>query len=84
MRWRSVMLILWPSFLMAAATSAAVFAFVDPLDVIFLGHLKASRELVYTSAFFLFWIMAAISSALTFHMAPKGRIVDEFGDPVDL
>ncbi|NLY27769.1 MAG: hypothetical protein GX049_09515 [Alcaligenaceae bacterium] len=84
MRWRSVMLILWPSFLMAAATSAAVFAFVDPLDIIFLGHLKAERELVYASAFFLFWIMGAVSSALTFFMAPKGRVVDEFGDPVDL
>lgn len=83
MRWRSLMWILWPSFLVGAATSAMVFAFVDPLDVLFFGHLQASRELVYAVGFFMFWMMAAVSSALTLHMAPRGKVVDDFGDPVD-
>lgn len=83
MRWRALMWILWPSFLVAGATSATVFAFVDPLDVTFLGYLKASRELVYALGFFLFWAMAAVSSALTLQLAPKAPEVDEFGDAVD-
>jgi hypothetical protein len=28
-------------------------------------------------------MMAAVSSALTLHMAPRGKVVDEFGDPVE-
>jgi len=77
------MWILWPSFLMAAVTSGLVFALVDPLDMVFLGHLQASRPTVYTLGFFLFWAMAALSSALTLHIAPRGVILDEFGDPVE-
>lgn len=83
MQYRSLMWILWPSFLIGAATSATVFALVDPLDITFLGHLQATRQQVYAGGFFLFWLMAALSSALTLHMAPRGRIVDEFGDPVE-
>ena len=83
MRYRSLMWILWPSFLVGAAASATVFALVDPLDVTFLGYLHATRQQVYAGGFFLFWLMAALSSALTLFMAPRGRIVDEFGDPVE-
>lgn len=82
MKCRALMWVLWPSFLIAGATSAAVFALVDPLDIEFLGYIQASRQVVYASGFFLFWIMAALSSALTMHMAPRGRVVDEFDDPI--
>ncbi|WP_416246392.1 hypothetical protein [Castellaniella sp.] len=77
------MWILWPSFLMAGAASAVVFALVDPLDVVFLGHLQAGRLTVYTVGFFIFWIMGALSSALTLRIAPRGVELDEFGDPVE-
>jgi len=80
---RNLMWILWPSFLMAGAASAVVFALVDPLDVVFLGHLQAGRLTVYTVGFFIFWIMAALSSALTLRIAPRGVELDEFGDPVE-
>ncbi len=83
MQRRSLMWILWPSFLVGAATSATVFALVDPLDITFLGYLQATRQQVYAGGFFLFWLMAALSSALTLHMAPRGQILDEFGDPVE-
>ncbi len=83
MRRRSWMWILWPSFLVGAATSATVFAFIDPLDIEFLGYISASRQQVYAGGFFLFWLMSALSSALTLHMAPRGVILDEFGDPVN-
>ncbi|CAM5199844.1 Transmembrane protein OS=Castellaniella defragrans (strain DSM / CCUG 39792 / 65Phen) OX=1437824 GN=BN940_07371 PE=4 SV=1 [Castellaniella denitrificans] len=83
MHARNLMWILWPSFLMAGAASAVVFALVDPLDVVFLGHLQAGRLTVYTVGFFIFWIMGALSSALTLRIAPRGVELDEFGDPVE-
>ena len=83
MRAQNLMWILWPSFLMAGVASAIVFALVDPLDVMFLGHLQASRLTVYTLGFFVFWVMAALSSALTLRIAPRGVQLDEFGDPME-
>lgn len=82
MRNRPWMWVLWPSFLIACALSATVFALVDPLDIVFFGYVQASRQLVYAGGFFLFWIMTTLSSALTLHMAPRLPLEDEFGDPV--
>lgn len=65
MKLHVLMWIVWPSFLAAGVTSAIVFTLVDPHDVIFLGYLKASRQLTYASGFFLFWIMGALSSGLS-------------------
>lgn len=81
MKWRSMMWILWPSFLIAGATSAAVFAMIDPQDVPVFGYVEVSRQVAYAGGFFLFWLMAALSSALSLHLAPRGRVIDEFGDP---
>lgn len=83
MKARNLMWILWPSFLMGGVASGVVFALVDPLDLVFAGQFRASRPTVYTLGFFLFWGMAALSSALTLRMAPRGVLLDEFGDPVD-
>lgn len=83
MKARDLMWVLWPSFLMAAATSGIVFALIDPLDLVFLEHYSAGRGAVYTLGFFLFWAMAALSSALTLRMAPRGVILDEFNDPIN-
>lgn len=82
MKLRMLMWILWPSFLVAIATSAVVFALIDPRDVIFLDHLRAGRQLVYTVGFFFFWTMAALSSGLSFLMAPRPVVLDDFGEPV--
>lgn len=83
MKARQLMWILWPSFLLAGVTSAIVFALVDPQDVLFLDHLRGSRQLVYTLGFFLFWAMAAGSSALSLAMAPRGVVLDEFDEPTN-
>jgi hypothetical protein len=40
MKWRSLMWILWPSFLMAGLASAVVFALIDPLDVAIFGYIR--------------------------------------------
>lgn len=78
MKWRSLMWILWPSFLMAGFASAVVFALVDPLDVAIFGYIRPEREILYASGFFFFWSIAAFSSLLTTYMAPKNeKEVDE-------
>lgn len=76
MKFRSLMWILWPSFLIAGVTSAAVFALVDPLDLIIFGSEQFSRQQVYAGGFFLFWVMAALSSALSLYMAPSAPPAD--------
>ncbi len=63
---KRLMWIAWPAFLVAGLIEALVFAMVDPQDLHWFGHpLAMSREGVYTLAFFAFWILAMISSALT-------------------
>ncbi|TNF58774.1 MAG: hypothetical protein EP308_00180 [Burkholderiales bacterium] len=43
-----------------------VFAMVDPSDLHWAGGpVELSRQAIYTVAFFVFWIMAMASSALT-------------------
>lgn len=83
MKARKLMWILWPAFLMAAICSTLVFALIDPHDLVFLGQWQASRPTVYTLGFFIFWLMAAGSSALTLRIAPRGVELDEFGDPLE-
>ena len=60
------MTILWPAFLMAGVLEMLVFAMVDPQDLHWFGQpLALSRESVYTLAFFAFWGITMVSSALT-------------------
>ena len=61
-----ILWILWPAFLVAGAMEMFVFAFVDPEDLHWFGQpIELSRQGIYTLAFFAFWSMAAVSSALT-------------------
>lgn len=62
-RW---MWIAWPAFLVAAVLEMLVFAMVDPGDLQWFGQpLDWSRQAVYTIAFFVFWGVTMLSSALT-------------------
>jgi hypothetical protein len=62
-RW---MWIVWPAFLVAGLLEMLVFAFVDPQDLHwFEQDLDLSRQAIYTLAFFVFWALAMVSSALT-------------------
>lgn len=56
---KRAILILWPSFLAAGAAELVLFNLVDPSDF------EMGRLAAYTVAFFLFWSVAAASSALT-------------------
>jgi hypothetical protein len=63
---RRCMCVLWPSFLAAALLEMAVFAFVSPADVSWgQEQLGPNPVAVYTIAFFVFWLISAVSSALT-------------------
>jgi hypothetical protein len=67
-----LMAIAWPGFLVACLMELLVFALVDPQDVRWLGHqLMSSREAVYTLTFFVFWLMAMLSSALTYLLSAR-------------
>lgn len=73
---KRLMWIVWPAFLVAGLMEMLVFAMVDPQDLHWFGHpLAMSREAVYTLAFFVFWILALVSSALTALLAmPPGEV----------
>jgi len=66
-RW---MVVAWPAFLVAAVLEMLVFALVDPSDLHWFGQpLHGSRQAIYTVAFFVFWGVAMVSSALTLLLA---------------
>ena len=71
-RSQRLMAIAWPGFLVACLMELLAFALVDPQDVRWLGHqLLSSREAVYTLTFFVFWLMAMLSSALTYLLSAR-------------
>ena len=61
-----IMWIVWPSFLMAGVLEILVFVMVDPQDLHWFGQaVQLSRQGIYTVAFFAFWLVTMLSSALT-------------------
>lgn len=66
MKLQKLMWIAWPAFLVAGVLEMLVFAMVDPQDLQWFGQPVALPRLgVYTVAFFLFWLITMLSSALT-------------------
>lgn len=63
---RFLMQVLWPSFLTATVAAGVLFSMIDPEELVFVGvSLADTREGAYTVGFFLFWILFALSSSLT-------------------
>ena len=61
-----LMWIAWPAFLVAGALEMVVFALVDPQELQWFGQpLELSRQTIYTLAFFFFWAVTFVSSAIT-------------------
>jgi membrane protein implicated in regulation of membrane protease activity len=61
-----MMWIAWPAFLVAGVIEMLVFALVDPQSLHWFGQpIALSSEAVYTLAFFAFWLLTMMSSALT-------------------
>lgn len=57
--------VLWPSFLVACLLEALVFAVVDPAELGSPLLDGVSIRGVYTLAFFVFWLIAALGCSLT-------------------
>ncbi len=63
---KRLMWVIWPAFLAAGLIEMLVFAMVDPQDLHWAGQsLELSNQAVYTAAFFLFWLLTTLASALT-------------------
>lgn len=70
-RW---MQILWPSFLVGGIAEGLFFTLFDPVELHFFGQPhELSRIAVYTVGFFAFWLVAAVSSALTSYLRGAGK-----------
>ena len=71
MKLRRLMWIAWPAFLVAGLLEMLVFAVVDPQDLHGLNGqaLEISRLGIYTIAFFAFWGITMLASALTLLLA---------------
>jgi hypothetical protein len=65
MRMRTL-IILWPSFLMAAVLDGIVFSLVDPADGQVLRFASnVSPQGIYTLGFLVFWCVTACASGMT-------------------
>jgi hypothetical protein len=70
-RWsrllQNLVAVLWPSFLASAVACGVFFSHVDPVDLddISTPIANFSRLGGYTIGFFFFWIVGALSSALS-------------------
>ena len=70
---RFLMQVLWPSFLMAVVAVGLFFSMIDPQELMFIGiPIADSREGAYTVGFFLFWVLFALSSSLTWLLGNSG------------
>jgi hypothetical protein len=64
-RMHYAMIILWPAFLIAALAEFVLFAAVDPAAIHVPWFDTGSRPAAYTIGFFAFWLLGALSSALS-------------------
>ena len=61
-----LMCIAWPAFLVTVILEGLVFAVIDPMDLHFVAEgFQLSRQGFYTLAFFVFWGVIALASALS-------------------
>ena len=71
MKYRLLIWILWPSFLVAGMAEGLLFTIVHPQDLLFFGHHPdISDEGIYTIGFFIIWSFCSFSSALTAYILP--------------
>ena len=58
--------ILWPSFIVGGMAEGVFFTLIDPQELYLLGEpVHWSATAVYSAGFFMFWGIAAASSAFT-------------------
>ncbi len=73
---RLLMVVLWPSFLVAIVAEGFFFSLFDPHELATSSfHLELSPLATYTIGFFCFWVFCALASMLTYYLVstPKDR-----------
>jgi hypothetical protein len=66
---RLMMVVLWPSFLVAIVAEGFFFSLFDPYDLSLLDTYPDITPLaVYTVGFFCFWLFCALASMLTCYL----------------
>ena len=71
---RLLMTILWPSFIMASISVGVLFSLIDPeILTIHSNNPELSNIVIYSIAFFVFWVLGTISSGLTALLMYKCR-----------
>ena len=67
---RLLMGMLWAAFLLACTLEILIFSMVDPQTLHWMGQsLQWSNQAVHTVAFFVFWAIGGLFSALTVVLA---------------
>ncbi len=74
MNTKTAIWILWPSFLVGGVGEILFFTVFDPQELYLFGEpTSLSRLAVYSIGFFLCWMFAAASSALTCFLQRSSR-----------
>ncbi|HEY8609543.1 MAG TPA: hypothetical protein VIM12_20695 [Noviherbaspirillum sp.] len=72
---RLMMVVLWPSFLVAIVAEGFFFSIFDPHELVFgTAHVALPPLAIYTVGFFCFWVFCALASMLTWYM---GTVPDD-------
>lgn len=75
---RLMMVVLWPSFLVAIVAEGFFFSVFDPQDLSLVGsHIEMTPLATYTIGFFCFWAFCSLASMLTYYLigVPNDRRV---------
>ncbi|MCC7258445.1 MAG: hypothetical protein IT486_08730 [Gammaproteobacteria bacterium] len=72
----------WPSFLAASFGTMLFFAFIDPglLHDATVPDVESTRMTAYGVTFFFFWLVAAISSAVSVYLIRTSHLPPGDGD----
>ena len=72
--------ILWPSFIVGGIAEGVFFTLIDPQELYLFGEpVHWSATAVYSVGFFMFWMVAAASSAFTCFLQRSAVEVNETG-----
>lgn len=64
-----ILLVLWPSFVVAGIAEGVFFTVIDPQELYLFGEpVNFSRLATYSIGFFCFWVVCATSSLMTWFL----------------
>lgn len=79
-----LMCIAWPAFLVTVLLEGLVFTVIDPMDLHYVAEgFEMSRQGFYTLAFFVFWGVIGISSALSVFLMSPPKMADQLNLQTD-